>query len=210
MFLSLSSCDKKEIYTIYEKPVSENLDPTFKWLCDENNSCKPNFTAVFYPYYNRLIKENKIEKAADVLFIVCNRKARNLSFDQEFTATVNNFVRKYQAKLPLHKTLFINTYFSDLYRAKGNYKSAIFHALKTTNIEVTDYNSCREKAKAYTDLSFCYFSIGNQNAAIAYNFKALDLYNQIKSTNGLGLVYNNLASIYFASNDYAKAELYYD
>ena len=102
LFLSLSSCDKKEEYTIYKEPVSENLDPTFKWLYDVNNSYKPNFTAVFYTYYNQLIKENKIEKAAYVLYIVCSRKARNISFDQEFTATVNNFIRKYQAKLPIN------------------------------------------------------------------------------------------------------------
>ena len=208
--MSLSSCDKKETYTIYKEPVSEKLDPTFKWLYDVNNSYKPNFTAVFYTYYNQLIKENKIEKAAHVLYVVCNRKANNLSYDQEFTDTVNNFVRKYQAKLPLNQTLFFNTYFSELYEDKGDYKTAIFYALKTTKVEVTDYTSCLEKARAYCGLSFCYSNIGNQNAAIAYNFKALDLFNQIKSTGGLGRVYHNLASIFHTSNDYAKAELYYD
>ena len=158
LFLSLSSCDKKETYTIYEKPDSEKLDPTLNWLNNLNNSYKPNFTAVFYTYYNQLIKENKIEKAAYLLDVVCHRKASNLSFEKEFTATVNNFIRKYQAKLPINKTIFVNSYFTELYKAKGDYKSAIFHALKTTNNEVTDYNSCREKAYAYSDLSVCYFN----------------------------------------------------
>lgn len=210
LFLSLSSCDNKEEFKIYEKPVTGNLDPTFAWLNELNNSYKPNFTAVFYKYYNQLIKENKIEKAAHVLDIVCNRKARNLSFDAEFTSTVRTFAAKYRSKLPINKTLFINSYFADLYDAKGDYKTAISYALKTTKVEVTDYTTCNEKASAYSDLAFYFFTIGNQNIAVKYNFKALDLFKRLNSMNGTGRVYNNLAAIYYSSNDYANAALYYD
>ncbi|OYU83035.1 MAG: hypothetical protein CFE24_13150 [Flavobacterium sp. BFFFF2] len=210
LFLLSAACTKKEPITYYEKPVSTNLDPTFAWLDEVNNSYKPNFLAVFYKYYNQLIKEHKIEQAAHVLDNVCNRQARNLSFDPAFTKTVLTFAAKYQAKLPAAKTLFINSYFSALYKAKGDNKTAISYALKTTKVDVTDYNSCKEKADAYADLAFSFFSMGNQNTAIKYNFNALECYNRIRSVNGSGRVNNCLAGIYYSSNDYVNAEIYYN
>ncbi|OYU83034.1 MAG: hypothetical protein CFE24_13145 [Flavobacterium sp. BFFFF2] len=210
LFLLFASCTKQEPITYYKKPATGKLDPTFAWLYELNNSYKPNFTVVFYKYYNQLIKENKIEKAARVLEVVCSRKARNLSYDTEFTNTVKTFAAKYKAKLPVNKTLFINTFFSDLYEAKGEYKTAISYALKTIEVEVTDYTSCKEKAFAYSDLAFYFFTIGNQNLAVKYNFKALELYKKLDTASGPGTVYSNLASIYYSYNDYSNALLYYD
>jgi len=204
------SCDKKEAYLHYDKPVPEKIDATFTWLMEPRNENNLNYMGVFYKYYNQLIKENNIENASSVLNFLCLKKCRNYSFETDFVSTVTTFVCKYRSKIPPNKTLYINSFFTDLYKDKGDYKTAIFYALKTTKVEVTNYTTCLEKAKAYSDLGFCYFSIGNQNAAISYNFKALELNIQIDNYNGIGRDYNTLATIYFSSNDFNQAIIYYD
>lgn len=209
-FLISLSCNKREAYRHYEKPVPEKTDATFSWIMEPKNENNPNYMDVFYKYYNQLIKENKLENASSILNVVCLKKCRKYSFEPDFVSTINNFVIKYRPKLPINKTLYLNSFFTDLYKDKGDYKTAISYALKTTKVDVTNYTTCLEKAKAYSDLAFCYFSIGNQNAAISYNFKALELNNQIDNFNGIGRGYNTLATIYFSSNDFGQAIIYYD
>jgi 3'-phosphoadenosine 5'-phosphosulfate sulfotransferase (PAPS reductase)/FAD synthetase len=204
------SCNKKEAYLHYEKPVPEKTDATFSWLMEPRNEENPNYMGVFYKYYNQLIKANKLENASSILNVVCLKKCRKYSFEPDFVSTVTTFAIKYRIKLPVNKTLYINSFFTDLYKDKGDYKTAISYALKTTKVEVTNYTTCLEKAKAYSDLAFCYFSVGNQNAAISYNIKALELNNQIDNFSGLGRGYNTLATIYFSSNDFTQAIIYYD
>ena len=209
-FLISISCNKKEAYLHYEKPVPEKTDATFSWLMEPRNEENPNYMGVFYKYYNQLIKANKLENASSILNVVCLKKCRKYSFEPDFVSTVTTFAIKYRIKLPVNKTLYINSFFTDLYKDKGDYKTAISYALKTTKVEVTNYTTCLEKAKAYSDLAFCYFSVGNQNAAISYNIKALELNNQIDNFSGLGRGYNTLATIYFSSNDFTQAIIYYD
>jgi signal transduction histidine kinase len=204
------SCNKKDANQHYEKLVPEKTDATFSWLMEPRNEEKPNYMGVFYKYYNQLIKENKLENASSILNIVCLKKCRKYSFEPDFVSTVTTFSIKYRIKLPVNKTLYLNSFFTDLYKDKGDYKTAISYALKTTKVEVTNYTTCLEKAKAYSDLAFCYFSVGNQNAAISYNIKALELNNKIDNFSGIGRGYNTLATIYFSSNDFTQAIIYYD
>jgi two-component sensor histidine kinase len=208
--LQTVSCSNKKENPVYEQPKPIKRDATFTWIDEASNADKPNYMAVFYPYYHQLIKENKWEDAADVLNAACRNNSRINSFDNTFITTINTFVRQYRAKLPVAKTLFINSYFSDFYKNKGNYKSAIFYALKSIKAKVTDYTTCKDVADAYSDLAFCYYKIGNQNAAISNNFKALDLNNRINNDIGSARIYNTLATIYFVSNDFASAERYCD
>ena len=209
-FLISLSCNKKDANQHYEKLVPEKTDATFSWLMEPRNEEKPNYMGVFYKYYNQLIKENKLENASSILNIVCLKKCRKYSFEPDFVSTVTTFSIKYRIKLPVNKTLYLNSFFTDLYKDKGDYKTAISYALKTTKVEVTNYTTCLEKAKAYSDLAFCYFSVGNQNAAISYNIKALELNNKIDNFSGIGRGYNTLATIYFSSNDFTQAIIYYD
>lgn len=204
------SCSKKKENPIYEQPIPKKREAIFSWIDTATNANKPNYMAVFYPYYSQLIKEKKLDDAADLLNSACRNKSRINSFDSQFVITLNTFASHYRAKLPAAKTLFINSYFSDLYKNEGNYKNAIYYALKSIKTEVTDYTSCKDVADAYSDLAFCYYKIGNQNAAISYNFKALDLNNRIKNDIGSARIYNTLATIYFVSNDYTSAERYCD
>ncbi len=210
LFLLSFSCTKKEEPKIYEKPVATKQNATVVFIESDENFYKSNYMPVFYGYYNKLIHQNDIENAAEVLEIVCRLKCRNNYFDHEFSQTVDTFVSKYQSKLPLDKTLFINYYFADFYKRNGDFKTAISYALKTTKVPVKDYNTCYHMAEAYLDLAFSYFSIGKQDLAIQCNQKSLYYFNKINSISGVGKVYNSLALIYSASGNYQKEEEYND
>ncbi len=205
------SCEEKNENVVYEKKVSSGkLDATFAWLDKSDNFSDNKYMPVFYDYYAKTLNENNLAKAAHVLEIVCSKKARNYSFDDKFVSKINTFVSTYQSQLPIEKTLFVNSYLCTLYKDKGDFKTAISYALKTTLVPVKDYDTCLEVAYAFSDLSYCYFSIGNQNLAIKYNLEALTYFNQIQNINGMGAVYNSLAAIYLSSSDYGQAEKYYD
>ena len=210
LFLPAGSCTKKEDDTRFAQPIPQKRTATFAWLDDITNVNKPNYMAVFTSYYQHLLKKNKLDEAAEILNVTCRNKSRNNSYDKEFIILLNHFSAHYRTKLPIAKTLFINSYFSDYYKNQGNYKKAIFYALKSIKAEVSDYTSCKDIADAYGDLAFCYYKMGNQNAAITYNFKALDLNNRINNAIGSARIYNTLATIYFVSNDFASAEYYCD
>ena len=139
----LLSCDKKKENVVYEETISSGkLDATFAWLDKRDNYHKDNYMPVFYKYYAKTLKDGNIAKAAHILEVVCSKKARNYSFDDKFVNTINTFVNTYQAQLPVEKTVFVNSYFSTLYRDKGDFKKAISYALKTTLIPVKDYDTC--------------------------------------------------------------------
>lgn len=215
-FVCLLMCSlscKKEVAeeVIYKKAVStQKLDPTFAWLDNSDNYYEDNYMDVFYDYFQKTIDEKDIVKAAYVLEIIASKKERNYSFDDKFVNTINSFVNKYQDELPIEKTMFVNSYFSELYKDKGDHKKAITYELRTIAIAVTDYDTCLEVAYAYSSLSFNYFSIGQQDLAIEYNIKALKYFNQIQNINGIGAVYNSLAAIYFSTSNYEASEKYYD
>lgn len=210
MLLLLLSCNEKSDNEVYEKKASTGkLDATFAWLDKEENYGKANYMPVFYDYYQKILNKD-IGHAAHVLEVVCSKKARARSFDKKFVNTINTFSNRYRSKIPVKKTLFINSYFTTLYNDKGDYKTAISYALKTISTKVTDYDSCRDIAYAYCDLSFCNFNIGNQDLAIKYNMQALTYFKKINHINGIGAVYNSLAGIYYTANNYPEAEKYYD
>ena len=211
VLIFLFSCKEKNENIIYKKiPSSEKLDATFTWLDKSDNYYEDNYMDVFYDYFQKTIDEKDIVKAAHVLEVITSKKGRNYSFDDKFVNTINSFLNKYQDELPIEKTLFTNSYFSESYRDKGDYKTAIMYDLRTIAIAVTDYDTCLEVANAYACLSFSYFSIGQQNVAIEYSLKALKYFNQIQNINGIGYVYNSLAAIYLSSGDYEAAIKYYD
>lgn len=203
-------CSEKNENVMYEKPITQKLDPIFEWLSEESNSNLDNFLPVFYKYYEKTLRENNLEKVARILEIVCNREVRNLSFDDKFIRTVNFFVKNYQSKLPAGKTLFINWYYTNLNIERGDFKTAIDFALKTTSITARDYNTVNEKANAFSDLSYCYHCIGNQNLAIKYSHEALIYFSKIKHIGGIGRVYGSLGGIYSSLNEFPSAVKYYN
>ena len=210
LFLLLVGCHDKTQNTIYKRSVDTKKDVTYVWLKNKENFTKSSYMDVFYNYYNKKLFENKVELASKALEIVCIRKAYYVSFDDVFYQTIQEFDKMYRNKLPVSKTVYINTYYAEINADKGNFKKAIYYTNKTTKIKVIDFESCLAKANAYYDLSFYNYSIGHQREAIKNNFKALDFFKKINDPSGLGTVYSNFSLIYSATENYDQAIKYLD
>lgn len=210
LFLLIVGCHDKTQNTIYKRTVDTKKDATCIWLGNKENFTKSSYMDVFYKYYNKKIYENKIELASKALELVCIKKAYYMSFDDAFYQTIQKFDKMYRNKLPISKTVYINTYYAEINSDKGNFKKAIYYTNKTTKIKVIDFESCLAKANAYYDLSFYNYSIGNQREAIKNNFKALDFFKKINEPSGIGTVYSNFSLIYSATENYDEAIKYLD
>ncbi|WP_169630192.1 ATP-binding protein [Flavobacterium humi] len=209
VFSLLLSCGEKKDNVLYHEPKDGISDPTVKWLNDKNNFHKGNYRTVFYDFYTRKIKEKDFKSAADVLRIVSVKIVHFSAYDKDFEALVHSFSEKYADKLPPDQTTFLASYLGCYETEEGNFKKAIDYFRNITAVEAVDYQSCVDKAYAYFDISFCYFSIGDQNLALENSLKSLHYFNKTDNLIGIGGVYSNLASINMALKNYKKGEEYY-
>ena len=111
--------------------------------------------------------------------------------------------------MPPSETTFLQSYLGCYHTEEGNFKKAIGYFKGITSVEAVDYQTCVDKAYAYFDISFCYFSIGNQKLAMENSLQSLHYCNQTDHMIGIGSVYSNLASINMALKNYKKGEEYY-
>jgi two-component system, NarL family, sensor kinase len=210
LFLFFSCSDKKGSGIVYKKAEDEKLDATATWLNAKENFHKKNYNTLFYNYYKTKISEQKYEDAATILEIVSIKKIHFFTYDSLFTKTIHSFSEKYSGNLTPKKSTFIHSYLGNYESDSGNFKKAINHFNEVIKIQETDYYSCINKAYAYFDISFCYFSIGNQNLAMENSLKALTYFNKTDNLIGKGAVYSNMASINLATKNYKLSNEYYD
>jgi two-component system, NarL family, sensor kinase len=205
----ICSCSNKEV-DAYREPTTEKLNATVKWLDTPENFQDKNYSNVFYTYYNSKIASKKIEEAAFVLEIVSLKKIHFANYDSVFTQAINQFSEKYSGYLSPEKSSFIYSYLGCVESDNGNFPKAINHFETIAKIKEVDYNSCKKKAYANFDLSFCYFSIGNQKLAMENSLKALYYFRKIDDAIGKGAVYTTMASINMATANYKLSNAYYD
>lgn len=207
--LMIYSCkEKSEDLIIYYKPKKEISNPTCAWLKDAKNYEKRNYMDVFYNYYNKKISEKDFLNAAKALDIVSVKKVYYYTYDDKFMETIKYFSENYINKIPKPNRNFIYSYYGDYYCDIGNYKKSINYYSKVTLLKPTDYDSCIDVANAYYDLSFSYFSLGEQDLALKNSMLALKYFNKTESYTGRGSVYSTLSSISVATKNYKLAEQY--
>uniref|UniRef100_UPI003751D59A tetratricopeptide repeat-containing sensor histidine kinase n=1 Tax=Flavobacterium sp. TaxID=239 RepID=UPI003751D59A len=203
--MMVASCEEKNKIIVYKKNSKEKFDETCTWLNEKNNFYNKKFMPTFYDYYNKKIKEKDYEGARKALKIVSIKKSYFSSYDKKFTNTINYFSSNYRSQVSAIKTTFIDSYFGCFYDDEGDFKKALSYYKKITKFEPLDFNSCKDIAYAYYNVSYCYYSMGKQNLALENNFKALHYYTQINDTNGIGYVYTSFSLIYSATNNFKKA-----
>lgn len=207
MILFFLNCnDKKDNEVIYKQPPAEKLDAVCTWLNNDDHFFESNYKPVFYNYYNLKIKQKDFKAASKVLEIVSNKNVIHDSFDQKFFETINTFSTTYKNEIPKANTTFIDSYLGNYYDDKGNFKKAIEAYKKTTELDVVDYQTCFNKGDGYTNIAWCYYSMGQQDLALAYCKKAMIYFNKTDRAELMGTVYNNLSLIYIATKDYINAE----
>lgn len=207
----LVCCHEKPPQTvIYKEPSDTRLDATCQWLNKKEHFHKDSYLPVFYAYYQKKLANKDYRSAAYALGIVANKKIYFVVYDQRFLDTIHSFTSHYQSKAPARTAATVNSYLGNYYLELGNFKKAIAINKNTLSLPVNDYDSCIDRAYAYFDIAFCYFSMGDQNLAQKYNLKALEYFRKTDSNIGIGSVYSTLGSITMATRDYGKSEAYYD
>ncbi|CAF4516980.1 unnamed protein product [Rotaria sp. Silwood2] len=66
-------------------------------------------------------------------------------------------------------------------------------------------NNNRIRATYLNNIGICYNEMSNQDEALRYYTKALDIYEQTNNVRGVGTCLHNIASIHYARRDYEKA-----
>lgn len=208
-FSVLFSCQEKTTSTTtFTKPSIENLDPTCTWLKEKNNYHKPNYLTRFYNYYDKKIANKDYILAAKAMEIVSIKKTHYYTYDEKFLGKIKEFSEKYSRKIPEKYTTFINSYMGDYYSDNGDFKKSIAYFLEITKNKPDDYYSCMNIANAYYDMSFSYFSLGDQDLAMKNTMQALKYFNLADDNTGKGSVYTNLSSISIATGNYKLGEEY--
>ena len=203
--LFLNSCNEKKENPIFYKDKNEIIDVTCKWLGEKKNFYKAYYSSTFYNYYNKKIKEKNYKLAAQALEIVSIKKAYFSNYDKEFVDTMNYFYHNYKSKINFYDGIFLDSFFGNMFDNKGDFKKALFYYSKMTLKEPIDYESCKNIGYAYYNISFCYYSIGEQDLALKNSFKSLDYYKRINDELGLGYSKTSLSMIYAANHNYPMA-----
>lgn len=105
--------------------------------------------------------------ASKILDVVTTKFVYFYDFDPRLTKVVKEFDEKYRGELPPLKTTHIDYYLANLEFDKDNLKKARDYFLKITALEPDDYKSCYKIARAYYDLSYTYFILGDLKNSIS-------------------------------------------
>jgi two-component system, NarL family, sensor kinase len=208
-FIVMTSCkNQTEQLYIYKEPKIERLDATSEWLRDENNFFKENYNQVLNKFYSQNVAKGNYQKAAKILEIVANKANRFQSFSDDLKFKIDDFNKKYASKIEDEKDLwFVSVFCGQYYANKGQFEKAIESFKQLEQVQVTDYESCYFKASNWMRIAWCNFNLGQQDLAIEYNLKALELLKQTDQKDILGSVYFYIYPVYLASKDYKNAEI---
>lgn len=208
--LLVCACEETPDKIIYRQIPAEKTDSTFEWLSNLDNFHKENYYSVFRNYYAKQLRLKNSDKAARALGEVTNHEIYFSFFRKSTLDTIRSFQKRYEQKLPWHKTLFVESYIGNYYINQTNYRKAIPQFRKLTTYKPFDYYTFTEVGHGYGDLAFCYFALGQHGKALHYNSKALALFNQTDNYTGRGGIYDNMALVSLYTKNYTEAEVYFD
>lgn len=206
IILSISCEDKKENF-YFEKVTPPKEDSTKVWLRQNENykEDKEHYLKVFFKYYNTKLTNKEYLNASKILDVITTKFVYFYDFDPRLTKTVDEFNLKYRNKLPALKTTHVDNYYANLEFDRDNVKKAKDYFLKITALEPNDYKSCYKIARAYYDLSYAYFILGDIELSIEANEKSRIYSERIRDKESIVSVYLNYINIYKANGSFEKA-----
>ncbi|PZU91687.1 MAG: hypothetical protein DI529_00530 [Chryseobacterium sp.] len=205
-FFTLSCREKKENF-YFEKVTPTKEEPTKVWLKKNENykANKEHYLKVFLEYYQSKISKNDYLNASKILDVVTTKFVYFYDFDPRLTKVVKEFDEKYRSELPPIKTIYIDSYYGNLEFDRDNLKKAKDYFLKITPLEPDDYKSCYKIARAYYDLSYTYFVLGDLKNSIEANEKSRTYSLRIRDKESIASVESNYVNIYKANGSFQKA-----
>ncbi|OJX32971.1 MAG: hypothetical protein BGO86_13405 [Chryseobacterium sp. 36-9] len=207
IFNIIFSCKEKNENFYFEKVTPPKEEPTKVWLRkNENyNANKEHYIKVFLDYYQSKISKKDYLNASKILDVVTTKFVYFYDFDPRLTKVVKEFDEKYRSELPPLKTTHIDNYLANLEFDKDNLKKARDYFLKITALEPDDYKSCYKIARAYYDLSYTYFILGDLKNSIEANEKSRIYSIRIRDKESIASIDLNYINIYKANGSFEKA-----
>lgn len=203
----LFSCREKKDNFYFEKVTPSKEESTKVWLRKNKNysADKERYLKVFLNYYQSKIAKSDYSNASKILDLVTTKFVYFYDFDPRLTNTVKEFNEKYRGELPPLKTIYIDSYYGNLEFDRDNLNKAKDYFLKIIVLEPDDYKSCYKIARAYYDLSYTYFVLGDLKNSIEANEKSRNYSIRIRDRESIASVESNYINIYKANGSFQKA-----
>ncbi|MDZ7896852.1 MAG: sensor histidine kinase [Arcicella sp.] len=202
-------CSKQEDSNnnLYKKPAEEKLDKYAMYLKNSANFFKPNYMSFFNKRYNQLLKENKMDAAAQILWITGTTLDKNYMYDSTFIQTNLRFLRKYEKQIADRYRAGIYSNIGEIYYNAGQYDSATVY-LKKSLIKAKDYRTFDNNAFTKYMLIFSYLNSGKSEQSLAAGIQSLQMFDKLKDTSMQAATYSGIACIYRYQEDYPEAMKY--
>lgn len=205
--LLLQNCKESDTPYYFEKVTPPKEDATKVWLRQNENykADKEKYLRVFFTYYHSKLAQKDYLNASKILDVITTKLVYFYDFDPRLTKTVHEFDKKYRHLVPALKTTHIDNYFANLEFDRDHVSKAKDYFLKITALEPNDYKSCYKIARAYYDLSYAYFILGDIEKSIEANEKSRIYSERIRDTESIVSVHLNYINIYKANGSFDKA-----
>jgi two-component system, NarL family, sensor kinase len=207
--LVLINCHKKEDSeeTIYSKTTAKKLDKYCSYLRNPSNFFDTLYMDSFNKRYTQLLKEDKIDSAAQVLFIAGTTLNKNFVYDSIFIKTNLRFLAKYERQIADKYYSGLYGIIGKIYYNGGKYDSSIIY-LKKSIINAKDYETLQNNADATYDLIYSNLNNGKLEQSLSSGFQSLQLFERLKDTSFQAATYSGIACIYRFQEDYDEAMKY--
>lgn len=205
--LAIQACKEKKEDFYFEKITPPKEDSTKVWLRQNDNyqADKEAYFKVFTHYYKTKLANKEYLNASKILDVITTKFVYFYDFDPRLTKIVAEFDSKYRNKLPALKTTHIDNYYANIAFDADEIPKAIAYLLKITALEPNDYKSCYKIARAYYDLSYAYFLLGDIEKSIEANEKSRIYSERIRDKESIVSVHLNYINIYKANGSFEKA-----
>lgn len=204
----LLSCSKNKTNDVlYQKPPDEILDRYSAYLSDDKNYQDSTYISFFYKRFNQLITENKIDSAAQVLFLTGRTLSKNYKYDADFERLTIDFVSKYGSQIPKRYYSGIYTNIGNTYYDNGKYDSCAYYLNKGI-VEPEDYYTYQNIATLNYNLLFAYLNTGKLEQSLKSAFDGLEMFEKQNDSTFQAATYSGIACIYRYQDDYPEAEKY--
>lgn len=206
LFFSCNTAAEKEGQMTYIlKPSPTKKDSTTKWLLNPRNLQDTNYPKIFQSRLQNEIQRNLYDSAAVTLFNVGNALDVAYQFDSIYLGTCLKFTQKYATKISADNQAMISYYIGSQYDFRGK-KDSSSYWLKKSKIPTNDYLTAQTIGFGQIILAEYYRKEGTLDSAIAIYLENINLYERLRDTLNLGVVYSNLHGVYASMDAYQEAQ----
>ncbi|SOE23046.1 Histidine kinase [Spirosomataceae bacterium TFI 002] len=207
----ISACNNKtdsvKVDAVSSEPARSEMDSLITWFTSDENFNKDFYLKRFYSEFNLLLKKEDLANAEELIYEVGRSFTVNRKSDSTFIKTNLDFLEQYEDSIcDGHKSgIMVNL--GILYYYLEDFKSSNYYHYKTIESQSKDHFTIENKSLAYNELSYGYLDEGKYDKSLEMAFKALESYDSILDTLGVGNAYHAIGCIYSKLGDVANAEI---